>query len=155
MIRSTHWLSRCRNVLVGAVVLGTLALVGCGSASSSVANTPTDTPAATAPTATTGATGAAMITMGAFSFSHNTATVKAGQAVTFNDPASGGGTHNLVTGHGGTFTAAAGAPTEFATSSGLSFSAGDSKSVVFPTAGTYSITCTIHPSMQATITVTP
>jgi plastocyanin len=26
--------------------------------------------------------------------------------------------------------------------------------IVFPTAGTYTITCTIHPTMEATITVT-
>ncbi|HEY7983204.1 MAG TPA: plastocyanin/azurin family copper-binding protein [Ktedonobacterales bacterium] len=156
MIRSTHWLSHCRNVLVGALVLGTLALAGCGGASSSVAATPTDTTvAAASPTATSSATGAASISMGGFNFTHNTATVKAGQAVKFDDPTSGGGTHTLVTGHGGTFTAETGAPSEFATATGLSFSPGDSKSVVFPTAGTYTITCTIHPSMEATITVTP
>jgi plastocyanin len=93
--------------------------------------------------------------MAAFSFSHNSATVKAGQAVTFDDPASGGGVHNLVTGHNGSFTAEAGAPSQFAAATGLSFSPGDSKSITFPTAGTYTITCTIHPSMEATITVTP
>jgi plastocyanin len=155
MTQPTQWFGNVRRVVVAAGVIGTLALAGCGGASSSVATTPTDTVAA-APTATTGsATGAATISMGAFSFSHNTATVKAGQAVKFDDPASGGGTHNLVTGHGGIFAAQTGAPSEFATSSGLSFSAGDSKSVVFPTAGTYTITCTIHASMLATITVTP
>jgi plastocyanin len=34
------------------------------------------------------------------------------------------------------------------------FSPGTSKVIVFPTAGTFSITCTLHPSMQATVTVT-
>jgi plastocyanin len=142
---------------MGSVALAALlALAGCGGTSSTAATTPTDTPApAATATATTAAAAGSTITMGLTSFTHNTATVKAGQAVIFDDPASGGGTHNLVTGHNGTFTAAAGAPHEFATGTGLGFSPGDNKSVVFPTAGTYSITCTFHPSMQATITVTP
>jgi plastocyanin len=60
----------------------------------------------------------------------------------------------LVTGTNGQFTAAAGAPSEFSASTGLDLAPGDKKTVTFPTAGTYQITCTIHPSMQATITVT-
>jgi plastocyanin len=58
----------------------------------------------------------------------------------------------LVTGTNGTFSAETGAPSDF-TAPGLAFSPGDSKTITFPTAGTYHITCTIHPSMQATITV--
>jgi plastocyanin len=30
---------------------------------------------------------------------------------------------------------------------------GDAKAITFPTAGTYKITCTLHPEMQATVTV--
>lgn len=78
-------------------------------------------------------------------------TITAGQAVTFDD--SSGGTHDLVTGTDGKFSAATGAPDEFATADGLDLSAGDKKTVTFKNAGTYHITCTIHPSMQATITV--
>ncbi|HEU5438843.1 MAG TPA: plastocyanin/azurin family copper-binding protein [Ktedonobacterales bacterium] len=93
------------------------------------------------------------ITMGGTSFSGNTSvTIKAGDAVTFDD--SSGGTHKLVTGTNGQFTAATGAPTEFSSADGVSFSPGDKKTVTFPTAGTYQITCVFHPSMQATITVT-
>lgn len=95
------------------------------------------------------------ITMGGGSFVGSTSiSIAAGQAVTFDDPASSGGTHHLVTGMNGQFSAAAGAPSEFATSAGINFSPGDNKSITFPTAGSYNITCTIHPSMQATITVT-
>ena len=72
--------------------------------------------------------------------------------MTFDD--SSGGTHDLVTGTNGQFTAATGAPNEFSTKDGLSLSAGDKKTITFANAGTYQITCTIHPSMQATITVT-
>ncbi|HLZ21182.1 MAG TPA: plastocyanin/azurin family copper-binding protein [Ktedonobacterales bacterium] len=105
----------------------------------------------------TGTTGnSATIGMAATSFSGSTnVTIKAGQSVTFNDPSSSGGTHDLVTGTHGMFTAAQGAPSEFSPSGGVVFNPGDTKAITFPTAGTFKITCTIHPSMQVTITVTP
>ena len=97
--------------------------------------------------------GSATISLGASSFTGTTtATIKAGESLTFDD--SSGGTHHLVTGTNGQFSAASGAPSEFSTSAGLDLTPGDKKTVTFPTAGTYPITCTIHPSMQATITVT-
>lgn len=89
------------------------------------------------------------------SWAIQTLTIKAGQAVTFTDPASSGGTHDLVTGTHGQFTAASGAPTAFGTQDGTDFSPGMSKTITFPIAGTFKITCTIHPPMQAVITVTP
>ena len=93
-----------------------------------------------------------MLSLGASSFTGATnITITAGQSVTFDD--SSGGTHNLVTGTSGQFTATTGAPDEFSTKDGLDLSAGDKKTVTFKNAGTYQITCTIHPSMQATITV--
>lgn len=107
-------------------------------------------------TTTSGGGNSSTITMAGSSFTGNTSiTIKAGQAVTFADTDGGGGTHNLVTGTNGQFAAATGAPTEFAASSGVNFNPGDTKQIVFPNAGTYNITCTIHFSMQATITVTP
>jgi plastocyanin len=93
--------------------------------------------------------------MGGTSFTgHPDVTVKAGDTVTFSDPSSGGGFHNLVTGTSGTFAAEPGAPSQFASSSGMAFSPGDSVDITFSTPGTYHITCTIHPTMQATVTVT-
>jgi len=95
---------------------------------------------------------AATITMGVSQFSGTTSvTIRAGQAVKFDDSA--GNAHNLVTGTGGHPSSEAGAPSELG-GNGLSFSGGDVKIVTFPTAGTYQITCTIHPFMQATVTVT-
>jgi len=92
------------------------------------------------------------IKMGGTTFTGNTTiTIKKGESVTFDD--SSGGPHQLVTGTHGKFTAAQGAPTEFATKNGIVFNSGDTKTVTFPTAGTYQITCTYHASMQATITV--
>lgn len=123
-----------------------------GGSSATATTAPTDTPA---PTATSATSAAATISFGRFSFSGNTSvTIKAGQAVLFDDPASGGGTHILVIGHNGQFSSMSGAPSEFNSASGTAFSPGDQKTVTFPNAGTFPITCTIHPSMQVTVTVT-
>jgi plastocyanin len=134
-----------------------LALAACGSTSTLPSGTANAISTATAilapPTATSSAGGAATIKMGSINFTVDSATVKAGQAVMFIDPTTGG-IHHLVTGTHGTFSAEAGAPTQLATADGVSFSPGDSTSIVFPTAGTYTITCTIHPLMEATVTVT-
>lgn len=92
--------------------------------------------------------------MGTSAFSGATSiTIKVGDSVTFDDAA--GGPHDLVTGTNGKFVAASGAPSALNTSDGVDFKGGDKKTVVFPTAGAFPITCTLHPSMQATITVTP
>jgi plastocyanin len=136
-----------------------LLLAACGGSSSTGGASPTAT-ATTAPTATTqptavattpAASGAATISMASFSFSGPTnVTIKAGQSVTFMS----NGTHELVIGMHGQFMAETGAPSELNSSSGVAFSPGDSKMIVFANAGTFHITCIIHPSMQANVTVT-
>lgn len=136
-----------------------LTLAACASGTSTTTgsttgNSPTATtaPAATDTPAATG--GPATISMAGFAFTGNkTVTIKAGESVTFDDPGDGGGVHQLVTGTDGQFTAVAGAPKEFATSSGTMFSPGVSMTITFSKPGTYLITCTIHPSMQATVIV--
>ena len=150
-----------RKLALVFMLLCAFALAACGGATAS--STPTDTPqppaatatGAPAPTATPGSgQAAATIGMGLQSFQNGNVTIKAGQAVTFNDPADTGNVHMLVTGSNGRFSAEAGAPQEFAASTGVTFSPGDTKNIVFPTAGTYKITCTLHPGMEATVTVT-
>jgi plastocyanin len=95
------------------------------------------------------------LTMGASMFvGATTFTLQAGQAITLDDPATSGGTHNLVTGADGLFAPAPGAPSALASPAGIDFQPGDKQSVTFAHPGTYHITCTIHPVMQATITVT-
>ena len=155
-----------RKLALVVLLLCAALLAACGG--NAAASTPTDTPApapptatattAPAPTATTGSTGggasAATIGMGLQSFSNARVTIKAGQAVNFNDPADTGNVHNLVTGSNGQFSAEAGAPSQFASASGVNFVPGQTMDIVFPTAGTYQITCTIHPGMEATVTVT-
>lgn len=150
-----------RKFALALLMLFALSLAACGGSTASTGDTnptPTDTtapaPAATdTPAASTGG-GAATVTMGAFNFASGTSvSIKAGQSVTFDDPADSGGTHILVTGSSGQFASKSGAPSEFSSSDGIMFSPGVSKTIKFPTAGTYTITCTIHPSMLATITV--
>lgn len=157
--------SRPRGVVLTVLIAAlALAFAACGGGSSSpggVGVVGTDTPvppatsAATAPAATntpSAPAGAATINMGFQVFSGTpTVTIKAGQSVTFDD--TNGGAHNLVTGTHGTYSQEAGAPAEF-TPTGIAFSGGDSKTIAFPTAGTYHITCTFHPAMEATVTVT-
>jgi plastocyanin len=95
------------------------------------------------------------ITMNAMNFTGNTKlSIKAGQAVLFDDPAGSGGTHFLLTGTNGRLTLETGAPSVFESPTGILFNAGDQKSITFANAGTFLITCTIHPYMQATIAVT-
>lgn len=150
---------RTRLVLLGCGLLlaALLALAACGGSSTTAGGGPTDTTAptsTTAPAATTPATSAAAatISMATTSFSGNTnVTIKAGQAVSFVS----NGFHNLVIGMHGQFQGAQGAPSQLNSSSGASFNAGDSMTIAFANPGTFPITCTIHPSMQATVTVTP
>lgn len=108
---------------------------------------------ACATSSTTGGASGSTITMGVGVFSGSTSvSVKAGDAVTFDDTS--GGPHDLVIGTNGTFTAAAGAPSQLNNATGVMFSGGDKQTIIFPSAGTFQITCRIHPSMQATVTVT-
>jgi plastocyanin len=147
-----------RKFIIAGFTLFALTLAACGS-SSTPAAVPTDTPVpptatTAAPTATSAPAGpvGGTIMLGVGRFVTTTATIKAGQAVKFDD--TNGGPHNLLTGTNGTLTPATGAPSELS-GSGLPFHGGDSQTVTFPTAGTFMITCTFHPSMEATITVTP
>ena len=92
------------------------------------------------------------VDMGVAAFQQSSVTIKAGQAVHFVDPASGG-THVICVGANLQCVAQAGAPDELNTADGLTFNTGDSKDIVFPTAGTYVVICTIHPGMQVTVNV--
>src|SRR5262245_6366977 len=145
--------------LVGIIAL--LLLTACGVSSSNAGESPAATTATTAPTATSApaaatatqrtSNAAATITMNEFAFTGKAnVTIRAGQAVNFDD--THGGPHILVVGTNGTFQAQSGAPPERNSASGTTVD-GDAKSITFPTVGTYQITCTLHPDMQATVSV--
>ncbi len=93
------------------------------------------------------------VDMGVAAFQQTGVTIKAGQAVHFVDPASGG-THLICVGQGVQCAPQAGAPAELNTTQGMTFNTGDTRDIVFPTAGTYTVVCIIHPGMQVVVTVT-
>jgi plastocyanin len=125
-----------RKALLTCTVLATLVLAACSSGGAS-----------------SGGSNGSTITMGFGAFSGNTSiTVKAGDSVTFDD--SSGGAHELVIGTQGHFTAVSGAPSQLNSATGVMFNGGDKQTIVFANAGSFPITCLIHPSMQATVTVT-
>jgi plastocyanin len=117
------------GVAGGLVAMLALTLAGCGS---SAANE---------------------VDMGVAAFQQGSVTIKAGQAVHFVDPASGG-THVICVGQDLTCVQQTGAPAGLNTKDGLTFNTGDTRDIVFPTAGSYNVICTIHPGMEITVTVT-
>jgi len=143
-----------RKLMIPCLLAFTLMLAACGDTSTSTGG-PAPTATLPAPTATTPANAAATVGMNGFAFTGSTSiTIKAGQGVFFNDaPGNDGGVHNLVTGKNGGYEAQPGAPGAFASSTGINFNPGDHQVIVFPKAGTYTITCSIHPDMLVTITV--
>jgi plastocyanin len=143
------------GVVVLLAVIALLLLAACTGSSSGADATPTATSVPTVtpiPTATPDTSNvAATITMDEFNFTGNAhVTIKAGQAVSFDD--THGSIHVLVIGTHGQFKAMSGAPPELNSADGTNVD-GDIKVITFPTAGTYPITCTLHPDMQATVTV--
>jgi plastocyanin len=135
-VSGAHITLRALLALLACALLPALVLTACASGGSSG-----------------GGSNGKTISMGFGAFSGSTSiTIKAGDAVTFDD--SNGGRHDLVIGTGGQFVAASGAPSDLNNANGVVFAGGDTKTIVFPTAGTYHITCTLHPSMAATVTVT-
>jgi plastocyanin len=93
------------------------------------------------------------VDMGVAAFEQSSVTIKAGQAVHFVDPNTGG-IHIICVGQGVTCAPQDGAPAELNASQGMTFNQGDTRDIVFSTAGTYTIVCIIHPGMQVTVRVT-
>ena len=93
------------------------------------------------------------VSMAESDFSATSVSIKAGQAVHFTDPAGVGATHIICLGSDGNCDTTASGP-QTLEGNGFTINAGDQpKDVTFSTPGTYKITCSIHPSMNLTVTV--
>lgn len=114
------------------IVLLALAVAGCGGGASSGAANELDLESTT--------------------FGQSSVTISSGQALHIVDSADSGGTHDLCIGQNGTCESNPSGPSELA-GPGMMISPGTTKDITFSTAGTYHITCTIHPNMNVTITV--
>jgi len=130
-------------------ILGACSTGGPGPAPTQ-AQTSTTTSTVASPTSI-GPTGAT-VTLGRSAFSTSAVSLSAGQLVRIVDPSTNGGTHILCLGANGQCDASAQGPDSLL-GPGLSLHPGDTKEIVFPTAGMYDVTCTIHPNMHLTISV--
>lgn len=93
------------------------------------------------------------VSMVAADFSTTSITTSAGQVVRFTDPAGIGGTHIICLGANGACDKRAQGP-QALQGDGFTINAGDPpKDETFDTPGIYKITCSIHPSMNLTVTV--
>lgn len=115
------------------------------------------------PGGTTSAPSAPVSTIGlnTSNFTTHSATVQAGQPVTFDDTVNGGAVHILCVGSGSggqgssqceTASQSPNAPADLV-GQGMMMNPGQKKQVTFKTAGTYHVICTIHPGMYIDITV--
>ena len=94
------------------------------------------------------------VTMTANTFCENSITISKGSTITFIDDKNSGTEHILVNGKNGTPDTEQGAA-DLGGSNGHTFQAGDSfTTAAWDTAGTFHVTCTIHPTtMNLTIVV--
>jgi len=131
------------NTLFVMLVVGSLALSACGATSAPSSNYGNSNGATSAPVVvppTSAPVGAeTKVKISNFAFNPSTLEVKAGTTVTWTNEDSASHT---VAADDGSFTSA-------------SLNQGDSFSFTFDKAGSYSYHCGVHPSMKATITVTP
>src|SRR5215467_11485857 len=92
------------------------------------------------------------VQMNPTNFVQTTRTIQAGQTLVFDNTVGGGGLHIICLGTDQTCDSAASGPSDLM-HGGFTINPGATKSVAFPTAGTYKITCTVHPNMNLTVTV--
>lgn len=116
-----------------------LAIVACGKSVGTTGDGGNGTPAN-------------QVGMDATDFTNTTVTIKAGESVHFADPSDSGGTHIICVGENGQCSNDANAPKDLQ-GTGFQIDAGQTKDVAFDKAGTYKVTCSIHPNMNLTVTV--
>lgn len=133
----------------------TLLLAGCGGSPSaaSASPTPSATPVPVSTSTGRSAPAGTEVDFAPASFVQTSVTIHAGQAVHFVDSMQNGGPHLLCLGHDQVCDPHAVGP-DMLKLPGIRFKPGDPPTdVVFPTSGTYQITCLLHPLMNLAVTV--
>jgi plastocyanin len=125
-----------RRILLLLCALVALVAVGCGGGSSSTSSGSTSAPASTAAASSSG--GGVTIKMANIAFDPKSTTVKVGQKVTWTNDDSVD--HNVTAKSGADFKS-------------KDFGKGGTFSFTPTKAGTIQYVCTIHPGMDATLTV--
>jgi plastocyanin len=92
------------------------------------------------------------VQLAATNFVQSTRSIKAGQSLLFDDTVGGGGLHIICLGKDMTCNKSATGPSELL-GDGFTINPGGTKSITFTTAGTYDITCSVHPNMNLVVTV--
>ncbi len=106
------------------------------------------------PSANNGPCTAQNLTMGPSDFCTSAITISKGSTITFVDDPGNGAVHILANGTDGDRQAEDGAP-DFGGDAGHSMSAGDKWTTPpWNTPGIFHVTCTVHPNMNLTVTVT-
>jgi plastocyanin len=126
-------MSRVIAVLLPLLLLLALGLAACGGTSTNP-NAPANE-----------------VDMGLASFVQTSRTISTGESIHFVDDQSGT-MHIVCIGNDGRCDPNAHGPQDL-TGQGFTIQPGQSHDVRFDTAGTYPITCTIHPNMNLTVTV--
>jgi len=85
-------------------------------------------------------------------FASTCANIKAGDTISFVDPASAAA-HILCIGKDQSCNKSAPGPSALTGGNTLTIQPGETKTVTFPTAGTYEVTCTVHSNMNLAVTV--
>lgn len=140
-MRNMHSFTKQRSLALPALLLIILALglAACGE----TANTSNGGGQAGA--------GGNEVAMGITNFVQTSVAIDKGQSVHFVDQQSGAA-HIICVGKDGKCDLGSKPPTDLA-NPGFTIQPGQSHDVRFETAGTYAVTCTLHPTMNMTITV--
>ncbi|HUY79443.1 MAG TPA: plastocyanin/azurin family copper-binding protein [Ktedonobacterales bacterium] len=129
-------------LLLVPLALAALIVVGCGKIPSTGITTGGGGGCSTGQT----------VDMASATFVQTCVNAKVNVPFTFNDPASSGGVHIICIGHDQACKAGATGPKDLL-GNGFQIVQGQTKVVTFTTPGTYDITCTVHPNMNVTVTV--
>lgn len=139
-------MKRLAALMLPIALAGLLVLAGCGkSPQANSGSTSGTSTGGGCPTTTT-------VDLGATTFVQSCVTLSPGATLTFNDPTSSGGVHIICLGNQQKCNASAQGPSVLQ-GQGFEIQPGQTKTATFSTAGTYQVTCTVHPNMNLSVKV--